>query len=60
MSYYVGSTVIRRLIDHGRFAEIDEIAGAADNNLCLILAIAGELRQVQKVPLARLFFGLFA
>lgn len=50
VSYYVGSTVIRRLIDHGRFAEIDEIARAADNNLCLILAITSELRQVQKAP----------
>ncbi len=50
VSYRVGRRVIRRLIDHGRFAEIDGIARAAGNNVCLVLAIIRELRDVQRLP----------
>ncbi|SIO59851.1 hypothetical protein [Paraburkholderia phenazinium] len=50
ISYRVGRLVIRRLIDHGRWSDIDEIAGIAENNLCLTLAIVVELREVHKTP----------
>lgn len=50
VSYRVGRQVIRRLIDHGRWADISEVARAAGNNLCLLLAVAVELRAVQKTP----------
>lgn len=50
VSYRVGRKVVRRLIDHGRFAEIDELAVTAENNFLLVLAIARELREVQRRP----------
>jgi hypothetical protein len=48
VSFRVGRRVTGRLIDHGRFSEIEELARAAGNNLCLVLAVAVELRSVQK------------
>ncbi len=51
VSYRVGRLVVRRLIDHGRWSDIDEISRAAGNNLCLVLAVAAELREVHKLPL---------
>ncbi len=48
VSYRVGRLVIRRLIDHGRWSDINEIARAASNNFPLELAIATELREVHK------------
>jgi hypothetical protein len=50
VSYRVGSRLIHRLIDHGRWSDIDEIAHAADHNLRLTLAIIAELREVNKTP----------
>lgn len=50
VSYRVGRIVVRRLIDHGRWSAIDDIALAARKNLCLALAIATELRAVNKTP----------
>jgi hypothetical protein len=50
VSFRVGRIVTRRLIDHGRFKHVDEFAGAAGKNLCLVLAILVELRAVQRVP----------
>lgn len=50
VSFRVGKSVTRRLIDHGRFDEVEALALAAGNNLCLILAIAVELREVQHTP----------
>lgn len=50
VSYRVGRVVTRRLIDHGRWPDIEEMARAAGNNLCLVLAVAVEVREVDKVP----------
>lgn len=50
VSYRVGRIVVRRLIDHGRWSDIDEIALASKKNLCLALAIAAELREVSRTP----------
>jgi hypothetical protein len=48
VSFRIGRTVARRLIDHGRFQELDDFARGAGNNLCLVLAITLELREVQR------------
>ncbi len=48
VSFRVGRRITRRLLDHGRFADIDEFSRAAGNNLCLVLAIAVELRKLRK------------
>ncbi|MEZ5787157.1 MAG: hypothetical protein R3D62_12000, partial [Xanthobacteraceae bacterium] len=50
VSYRVGRTVVRRLIDHGRWSDVDEVSRAAGNNLCLVLAVTAELREVNKTP----------
>jgi hypothetical protein len=50
VSYRVGARLIHRLIDHGRWSEIDEVARAAHHNLRLILAVIVELREVNKIP----------
>lgn len=49
ISYSVGRLVVRRLTDHGRWNDIDAIACAAGSNLHLILAVAVELRAVNKL-----------
>ena len=50
LSFAAGRIVSKRLIDHGRFRELDDLATAARNDLCLILAIATELRTVKRNP----------
>ena len=50
VSFRVGRTVARRLIDHGRIGEAEEFASAAGNNLCLVLGVTIELREVQRTP----------
>lgn len=50
VSFRVGQTVARRLIDHGRFQDVEKLARAAGNNLCLVLAIVVELREIQRIP----------
>ena len=52
VSYRVGRPVIRRLIDHGRWSDVDGVARAAGKgfDLYLILAVAVELREVHKTP----------
>ena len=42
--HQVGRPVIRRLIDHGRWSDVEGVSRAAGNNLCLVLAVAAELR----------------
>ncbi|MBT9444555.1 MAG: hypothetical protein IV086_02510 [Hyphomonadaceae bacterium] len=51
--FRVGRLLARRLVDHGRFAEIDEVATAADTDTAFILAITLELRAVLRVPPAQ-------
>ncbi len=50
VAFRVGKLVTSRLIDHGRFNEVEALAQAAGNNLCLVLAITVELRKVQCTP----------
>ena len=50
VSYRAGRTLARRLIDHGRYDELDQVAVEATNDLCLILAINVELRSVHRTP----------
>ena len=50
VSYQVGRPVIRRLIDHGRWSDVEGVSRAAGNNLCLVLAVAAELREVRETP----------
>jgi NACHT domain-containing protein len=49
VSFRVGQIVARRLIDHGRFREVNEFGHAAGNNLWLVLAVTVELREIQRV-----------
>lgn len=48
VSFRVGRAVTRRLIDHGRFQDVEALARAAENDLCLVLSIAVEMREVQR------------
>lgn len=50
VSFRVGRLLARRLIDAGRFAELDELAHEAGNDLGLILAIAMELGTIGRIP----------
>ena len=50
VSFRVGRTLASRFIDHGRYHDLDELALAAGNDLCLILAITLELREVHRTP----------
>ncbi len=50
VSFQVGRKLARRLVDHGRFEELDRLAVAARNNVWLILAITVELGEVQRTP----------
>ena len=50
VSYRVGCIITRRFVDHGRYSDIDQLALAAANNLCLLLAINLELRAVHRSP----------
>lgn len=50
VSFRVGRAVTRRLLDHGRFQDVEAFALAAGNDLCLALAITVELREVRRTP----------
>ena len=50
VSYRVGRIIARRLADHGRYSDLDQLAISATNNLCLLLAINFELRAVHRSP----------
>jgi hypothetical protein len=50
VSFRVGRAVTRRLIDHGRLQDVEALACAADNNLCLLLAVTVELREILRTP----------
>ena len=50
VSYRVGRIVARRLVDHGRYDDLDQFALAATNDVCLLLAINLELRSVHRHP----------
>lgn len=48
LSYDVGRVLAQRLIDQGRYKELEDLSIAAGNNFYLILAINQELREVHK------------
>ncbi|GBQ30738.1 NACHT domain-containing protein [Gluconacetobacter azotocaptans] len=50
VSFRVGRLLARRLVDAGRFTELDELAHEAGNDLGLILAITMELGGIGRVP----------
>ena len=50
VSFRVGCIIAQRLIDHGRYGDIDQLANEAGNNIWLLLAISLELRKVHRIP----------
>ncbi len=50
ISFRAGRLLARRFIDHGRYQDLDDLAVAAGNDLYLVLAIALELWEVNRVP----------
>ena len=50
VSHRVGCIVARRLVDHGRYDDLDQLALAATVNLHLLLAINLELRVIHRRP----------
>lgn len=49
VTFRVGLAVAKRLIDHNRIEDLKKFAIGADNNVCLVLAIAVALQRVQMV-----------
>ncbi len=50
VSFRAGRILAARLVDHGRYQDLADLAFAAENNLCLILAITLELREIHRTP----------
>lgn len=50
VSFRVGRTLASRFIDHGRYDHLNDLAVAAQNDLCLVLAITLELQEVHRTP----------
>ena len=50
VSFRIGRALTSRLIDHGRYNDINELALAAGNNIYLVLAIILELQEVHNTP----------
>ncbi len=50
VSFRVGRLLARKLVDAGRFAELDELAHEAGNDLGLVLAITVELGAIGRTP----------
>jgi hypothetical protein len=59
VSFRAGRILARRLVDHGRYDELDQVAVAAANDLGLILAIAVEVREVNRLPPKRVVARAF-
>jgi len=49
-SFRAARILARRFIDHGRFQDLDYLTVAAENDLCLILAVTLELQEVRRYP----------
>jgi len=49
ISFSAGRIVASRLLDHGRYQQLDELAVAAGNNLWLVLALAQETRNLNRL-----------
>lgn len=50
ISFQAGAILARRLVDHGRYRELERLSTAAGNDLCLLLAITQEMRAVNRNP----------
>ncbi len=50
VSYRVGRKLAGRLVDHGRYEDLNALSLAARNDIYLLLAIIVEFRRVNKVP----------
>ena len=50
VSFHVGRMVASRLIDHGRVADLNDLAVAAENDVWLVIAIILELHKIQRAP----------
>jgi hypothetical protein len=48
ISFRAGRILARRLVDHGRYQDLDALSLAAQDNLCLVLAIILELQEVHR------------
>ncbi|MHC8361979.1 AVAST type 3 anti-phage nuclease/ATPase Avs3a [Pseudomonas sp. LS2P72] len=59
ISFTAGRIVARRLLDHGRYQQLDELAIAAGDDLGLVLALAEEARNLNRLlpmePIERIF-----
>lgn len=49
-AYEAGRILAKRLLDHGRYADVDALGNAASNNLGLLLAIVQESRALHLLP----------
>lgn len=50
VSFRVGRMVAARLVDHGRVADLNDLAVATGNDIQLVIAIILELRRIHQVP----------
>lgn len=50
ISFQAGTILARRLADHGRYRDLEDLSISADNDLCLLLAITREMRVVHRNP----------
>jgi hypothetical protein len=50
VSFRVGKILAKRLVDHERYSDLDDLSLAAGNNLGLVLAVTAELRRVHRCP----------
>ena len=50
VSWEAGRILVRRLIDHGRWSDLEKLAVAAQSNVLLVAAIVVELRAVHRNP----------
>ena len=49
-TFLAGRILARRFVDRGRYDDLDQLAMVAKNDLCLVLAITLELREVHRNP----------
>jgi hypothetical protein len=49
LSYRAGRVLARRLLDHGRYNDLDDLATAAGNDIGLVCAIAVEVRRLNRL-----------
>ncbi len=50
MTFRAAQMVAERLIDHGRIADLNDLAEETGDDLCLTIAIIAELRRIQYTP----------